>query len=61
MPLSGLVGEITFEAEPEQLAGFLPWLVWGEIAHAGKDVTKGNGWYRLVEPDVPPALGQAAR
>jgi hypothetical protein len=50
MPVSGLVGEITFEAAPERLAAFLPWLVWGELAHAGKDATKGNGWYVLLEP-----------
>ncbi len=49
MPVSGLVGELTFGAEPERLAIFLPWLVWGELAHAGKDATKGNGWYALME------------
>jgi hypothetical protein len=49
MPVSGLVGELTFGAEPARLALFLPWLVWGELAHAGKDATKGNGWYVLLE------------
>ena len=44
-PIGGLVGTITFAGD---LAPFLPWLVWGEIAHVGKDATKGNGWYRLT-------------
>lgn len=44
-PIGGLVGKITFAGD---LAPFLPWLVWGEIAHVGKDATKGNGWYRLT-------------
>ncbi len=49
-PIGGLVGAITFAGD---LAPFLPWLVWGEIAHVGKDTTKGNGWYRLTR--TPPA------
>jgi hypothetical protein len=40
-----LVGRITFEGE---LAPFLPWLMWGEVVHGGKDATKG--WYRLSFP-----------
>lgn len=47
-PIGGLVGEVVYEGE---LAPFLPWLVWGEIAHVGKDTTKGNGWYRLTRAD----------
>jgi hypothetical protein len=43
-PLSGLVGEVTFEGNMEP---FLPWLIWGQITHVGKEATKGNGWYRL--------------
>jgi hypothetical protein len=50
LPVGGLIGEVTFAGEPEGLARLLPWLVWGEIAHAGKDATRGNGWYRLLEP-----------
>jgi hypothetical protein len=49
-PLGGLVGEITLGAEPARLAALLPWLVWGEQTHAGKEVTRGNGWYQLIEP-----------
>jgi hypothetical protein len=43
-PLSGLVGQITFSGE---MALFLPWVIWGQITHVGKETTKGNGWYRL--------------
>lgn len=43
-PIGGLIGNVVYEGE---LGPFLPWLVWGEIAHVGKDATKGNGWYRL--------------
>jgi len=43
-PIGGLVGHVVFAGD---LAPFLPWLVWGEVAHVGKDATKGNGWYRL--------------
>lgn len=46
-PIGGLVGRITFAGD---LTPFLPWLVWGEITHVGKDATKGNGWYRLGAP-----------
>ncbi len=56
-PIGGLVGEVVYEGE---LAPFLPWLVWGEIAHVGKDTTKGNGWYRLRRVD-PPAGGEPQR
>lgn len=44
-PIGGLVGRVVFGGD---LAPFLPWLVWGEIAHVGKDATKGNGWYHLT-------------
>jgi hypothetical protein len=44
-PIGGLVGQIVFVGD---LSPFLLWLVWGEIAHVGKDATKGNGWYRLT-------------
>lgn len=46
-PIGGLVGEITFAGE---LSPFLPWLLWGEVAHVGRDATKGGGWYRLSWP-----------
>jgi hypothetical protein len=45
-PLGGLVGQVTFEGDLEP---FLPWLVWGEVVHVGKDAVKGNGWYEISE------------
>jgi hypothetical protein len=43
-PIGGLVGEITFCGE---LGPFLPYIVWGQFTHIGKDTTKGNGWYEI--------------
>ncbi len=45
-PISGLVGRAVYEGE---LAPFLPWLVWGQFVHVGKDAVKGNGWYVMGE------------
>jgi CRISPR-associated endoribonuclease Cas6 len=44
-PLSGLVGRVTFSGPVQP---FLPWLVWGQVIHVGKEATKGNGWYRIL-------------
>jgi len=44
-PTSGLMGSVTLVADDWSL--FLPWLVWGQFTHVGKDAVKGNGWYRL--------------
>jgi hypothetical protein len=46
-PMGGFVGQVTFEGN---LAPFLPWLVWGEVVHVGKDAVKGNGWYEIRCP-----------
>ncbi|MBI4497313.1 MAG: CRISPR system precrRNA processing endoribonuclease RAMP protein Cas6 [Chloroflexi bacterium] len=46
-PIGGLVGEITFRGD---LRPFLPWLLWSEVTHIGKDCTKGDGWVRLRWP-----------
>jgi hypothetical protein len=45
-PMGGFVGQVTFEGALEP---FLPWLVWGEVVHVGKDAVKGNGWMRISE------------
>jgi hypothetical protein len=45
-PIGGLVGEIVFEGGLQE---FLPFLVWGQFTHVGKDATKGNGWYQIVD------------
>jgi hypothetical protein len=40
--IGGLVGSVVFEGK---LAPLLPWLLWGQSLHVGKDAVKGNGWY----------------
>jgi hypothetical protein len=51
-PSGGFVGTATYQAEDWPL--FLPWLVWGQFTHVGKDAVKGNGQYRLVpKPSSP--------
>ncbi len=47
-PMGGLVGQIVFAGD---LRPFLPYLVWGQFTHVGKDATKGNGLYRLKTKD----------
>ena len=44
-PISGLVGEAEWRG---QLGPLLPWLVWGELLHVGKNATKGGGWLRVI-------------
>ncbi len=45
VPVGGFTGFVTLQGE---LAPLLPFLAWGQLAHVGKDATKGNGWYRLL-------------
>jgi hypothetical protein len=45
-PTSGLLGSVILEAD--DWTPFLPYLVWGQFTHVGKDATKGNGAYRLI-------------
>ena len=55
-PIGGLVGKVTFACPVgEDWRPFLPWLVWGQFTHVGKDAVKGNGWYRLSLSDQPSA------
>ncbi|GCE12277.1 CRISPR system precrRNA processing endoribonuclease RAMP protein Cas6 [Tengunoibacter tsumagoiensis] len=44
-PIGGLVGQATFTG---MLTGLLGLLVVGELIHVGKNVVKGNGWYRII-------------
>ncbi len=46
-PIGGLVGRVTFAADDWR--PYLPWLIWGQFTHVGKDAVKGNGWYRIHE------------
>jgi len=50
-PMGGCLGRIVFAGD---LAPFLPWLVWGQVVHVGKDATKGNGIIRLSDPGLGP-------
>jgi hypothetical protein len=45
-PIGGLMGEVTFHAPDWR--PFLPWLLWGQFTHVGKDAVKGNGWYTVA-------------
>jgi len=51
-PIGGFVGRATYWADDWQ--PFLPWLIWGQFTHVGKDAVKGNGWYELA---LTPASG----
>ncbi len=42
-PIGGLVGRVTLAAE--DWSPFLPWLLWGQLTHVGKDAVKGNGLF----------------
>lgn len=43
-PTGGFIGGVVFVGDFE-LA--LPFLVWGELTHVGKDAVKGNGWFAI--------------
>jgi hypothetical protein len=51
-PLGGFIGTAVYEAPDWQ--PFLPWLIWGQFTHVGKDAVKGNGWYQLGSPKHKP-------
>ncbi len=44
-PMSGFVGQATFQTT--DWTPFVPWLIWGQFTHVGKDAVKGNGQYRI--------------
>lgn len=46
-PISGFVGRAVFQGD---MKPFLPWLVWGQLVHVGKNAVKGDGWYALSWP-----------
>jgi hypothetical protein len=45
-PTSGLLGTVVLEAQ--DWSPFLPYLIWGQFTHVGKDAVKGNGWFRVL-------------
>lgn len=45
--VSGYVGEAVYEADREVWQALLPYLLWGQVTHVGKNATKGNGWYKV--------------
>lgn len=47
-PVSGYVGRATYMADPDTWRALLPVLLWGEVAHVGKNTTKGEGWYEVL-------------
>ena len=47
--LGGFVGQATYEAPDWR--PLLPWLLWGTVAHVGKNAVKGCGIYELTSDD----------
>mgnify|MGYP005841097163 CR=1 FL=1 len=45
-PIGGLMGQVTIACD--DWSPFLPWLLWGQFTHVGKDAVKGNGWYMIA-------------
>jgi hypothetical protein len=45
-PSRGFVGTATYQVD--DWPPFLPWLLWGQLIHVGKDAVKGNGQYRIL-------------
>ena len=41
---SGFMGTITYKTIPDCL---IPYLLFGQVIHVGKNAVKGNGWYQL--------------
>ena len=47
-PIGGLMGEVTLACDDWR--PLLPWLLWGQFTHVGKNAVKGDGWYALAAP-----------
>lgn len=43
IPISGLLGTVTYRADRETWAILLPTLIWGSVVHVGKNAVKGEG------------------
>jgi hypothetical protein len=46
-PVGGFAGLTTYQAGRETWAALLPYLIWGQEVHVGKNATKGDGWYEV--------------
>lgn len=44
LPLGGMVGTVQWHNIDPAL---IPWLLWGQSLHVGKNAVKGNGWYQV--------------
>lgn len=44
-PISGLTGCVEWVGPVKAL---VPWLLWGQSLHIGKNAVKGDGWFRLL-------------
>ena len=53
-PMGGFVGRATYHAPIEVWRPLLAWLIWGRSTQVGKDVVKGNGWYRIEKDEGLP-------
>lgn len=47
-PIGGFAGRAVFQGP---LVPLLPWLIWGEYTHVGKNAVKGDGWYTIEKAD----------
>lgn len=57
MNLHGAQGQVEVAGD---LAAFVPWLAFGEIAGAGKGTTFGHGSMRVLATNPPPAMGESS-
>lgn len=47
-PIGGLVGRVCWGGESTAIRELIPWLLWGQSLHLGKNAVKGNGLYRIL-------------
>jgi len=41
------MGQAIYRAPTSVWRPLLPWLVWGQFTHVGKNAVKGDGWYEI--------------
>lgn len=47
-PIGGLVGRVAWAGQSDDTRHVLPWLLWGQSLHLGKNAVKGNGLFRIL-------------